>query len=132
MAILASALIAMLAWAAPTPALASGVPMLDLTEQDCGQTRIVPRGSLFRLTLPEQGGTGFVWEPADLAGTGVEMVEVKTAALKEKELVGGPVAKTWLLRAGPPGKSSLTLNYRRPWEKDLPPARRCIIFLDIR
>ncbi len=132
MALMALTMTLFLVGIGPLPSSAAGGAMLELTEKDCGKTQVIPQGSRFRLTLPEQGATGFIWEPTDLEGTGLEVLEVKTAPRGAKELVGGPVAKTWLLQAGRAGQTSLTLLYRRPWEKEVPPARSCVIFLDIR
>jgi predicted secreted protein len=124
------AVLVAMAW--PSGGLATESGMLELTERDCGQTRSLSLGGLCRLTLEEQGGTGFVWEPVALDRKRLEVLEVTTVGLGEKPQVGGPVAKTWLFRTVGRGKTRLALAYRRPWEQQVPPARRCEILLEVR
>ncbi len=111
---------------------AAETEMLELTEHDCGQSRSLPPGGILRLTLPETGGTGFVWEPEDLEPDRLQVLQVETTPLANKELLGGPLAKSWLIKALTPGKARLSLALRRPWEQGVPPARRCVFFLEIK
>jgi|GEM_PF-6184676 len=110
---------------------AGGGPMLELTEQACGQEIPVAAGSRVRLTLPEQGGTGYLWQLRGLDETRLLLLEVTSRPQVEKELLGGPLKKIFLFSAKGAGRVALSLELRRPWEKEEPPLRKCTIVLNI-
>lgn len=74
-------------------------------------------GALIRVELEELGAAGYVWEIKDLDKDHFEIVSAGAVEPPEKtDCVGGPVKKTFLLRAIARGKSRLTFVHYRPWE----------------
>ena len=87
-----------------------------LQAKDAGQEIGVKVGAIIELSLKEQAGTGYRWEFDRLDEQHFELLKTETRSLAAKNLVGGPVLKTWRLKAKNAGESQLTLDYLRPWE----------------
>jgi inhibitor of cysteine peptidase len=87
-----------------------------LQAKDSGQEIQVKAGAMILLSLKEQAGTGYQWEFDRLDSQHFELLKTETRPLAEKNRVGGPVLKTWRLKAKTPGESQLALDYFRPWE----------------
>ena len=96
--------------------LAAATEGTALQAKDNGQEIRVPAGAIIELSLPEQAGTGYRWEFDRLDAQHFELLKTETRPLATKNLVGGPVLKTWQLKTKNAGESALTLNYLRPWE----------------
>jgi predicted secreted protein len=101
------------------------VTPLTLVEKDAGQSVEVKRGQTVIVRLDSNRSTGYRWtliEPDSpvLTSTG--------AAVYEERAVGGPVGangtETWSFVVAKNGEQELVFEYRRPWESDLPAARR--------
>ena len=95
------------------PAAPASTP---LQAKDAGQEIRVKAGAIIELSLKEQAGTGYRWEFDRLDSQHFELLQTATRPLAELNRVGGPVLKTWRLKAKNPGESRLTLDYLRPWE----------------
>ena len=111
--IAASAFLLILLVAVTLPAAAE---VTSLQAKDSGREIQVKVGDFIELSLPEQAGTGYQWEFDRLDEQHFELLKTGTRSLAEKHRVGGPVLKTWLLKAKTPGDSQLTLDYFRSWE----------------
>lgn len=111
--------------------LGAGPEILELGEEDCGRERDVPVGALVRLMLPEPGGTGYLWEPEQQEAALLRLLESTTVRRGPKELLGGPHDRIFLFQALAPGRTRLTLELRRPWEKAEPPLKSCSLTLNI-
>ncbi len=111
--IAASAFLLILLGAVTLPAASE---VASLQAKDSGREIQVKVGALIELSLPEQAGTGYQWEFERLDEEHFALMKTETRSLAEKNRVGGPVLKTWRLRAKTPGESQLTLDYFRPWE----------------
>ncbi len=86
----------------------------------------VEPGGEFEIQLPATAGTGFVWELASEPDPAiVKLVRHEAARADEAEgRVGGPVLSVFLFRGIAPGRTRLSLVYRRPFEAEVGPARR--------
>ena len=74
-------------------------------------------GSMIRVELEQAGAAGYTWEIQDLDKKHFEVVSEKTSEPPEKPaFAGGPVKKTWLIRAKKKGKSEFRCMYFRSWE----------------
>ncbi|MCK9376274.1 MAG: protease inhibitor I42 family protein [Syntrophobacterales bacterium] len=111
--IAASAFLLILLVAVTLPAASE---VTSLQAKDSGREIQVKVGALIELSLPEQAGTGYQWEFDRLDQQHFELLKTATRSLAEKHLVGGPVLKTWRLKAKTAGDSQLTLDYFRSWE----------------
>lgn len=95
---------------------------LYLTQADDGRHLNVRDGDIIVVKLKANRASGFGWVMAD--GTGDVLVRAgnpvyaPNAAKKGKAGSGG--TETWRFRAVHPGEQTMRLEYRRPWERDIP------------
>jgi predicted secreted protein len=83
----------------------------------------VKPGKRFQITLESNRSTGYQWRlarPVDqkvvkLIGSGYRSPEVK--------LPGAGGRQIWTFEAVAPGRTEIAMQYVRPWEKGVPPAR---------
>jgi inhibitor of cysteine peptidase len=98
---------------------------IELTDDDDGETVSVPVGARIEIALKGNPTTGYSWGFASIEGDAVEQmgkVEYRTRPHRPGMVgVGGTFSA--VLKALKPGRSTVTLHYARPWEKDKPPAR---------
>jgi predicted secreted protein len=86
-----------------------------------GKTTYVKTGDWIRVVLPTGPTKGLSWEVTREGGSVVEDGETH---LDEAPPVAGAQARVTIpFRAERPGVTDLTFSYRRPREKDVPPAR---------
>lgn len=80
-------------------------------------------GSKFAIVLESNRTTGYGWEyysPGDAEVIKLLGTEYRTSAT---ELLGSGGREVLMFEAVGKGKSEISLNYARPWEKDIPPAK---------
>ena len=99
-----------------TVTLPAASEVMVLQAQDSGKEIQVKAGAIIELSLRGPAGTGYRWDFDRLDQKHFELVKTETRSLAAKPLVGGPVIKTWQLKAKTPGESQLALDYFRPWE----------------
>lgn len=91
------------------------------------------RGQSFILNLPSNPSTGFRWEVNQAASSVLRSLgpEVYTNP-EDAGLVGSAGRSTWRFEAYQSGEDQLHLQYRRPWEHGVAPARifSCVIRVD--
>jgi inhibitor of cysteine peptidase len=83
----------------------------------------VRAGQEFKITLQSNPTTGYLWrfaKPPDEKF--LKLVSTKYQA-PESKLVGAGGSEVWTFKALAEGKTTLELNYQRPWEKSIPPAQ---------
>jgi inhibitor of cysteine peptidase len=98
-------------------------PQVTLTEQDAGKSVDVSVGEKIVVQLPSNPTTGYQWsvlgDPAPLKFVKSEYAaDAQTAGR-----VGAGGMQTLKFTAKSLGKVELKLGYRRPWEKDVAPAK---------
>ena len=81
-------------------------------------------GQLLEIRLPVRGGTGYSWQsvgtvPPSLAFVG----EHSLPRLADNAMPGGRETQLLIYRAVASGTGQLRLDYQRPWETGLTPAR---------
>ena len=82
----------------------------------------VKAGAEFVIPVYANPSTGYVWQlakpidPQFLQLVGTEYLTEDTT------LVGAGCEQEWTFKALKPGKTSVSLQYLRPWEKDVAPA----------
>ena len=84
----------------------------------------VRAGDQFTLTLPSNATTGFQWRLAEGFNAAVVKSFGSEYAAPSDGLVGQGGTETWTFKALARGKTTLALEYARPWEKGIPPAKR--------
>jgi predicted secreted protein len=94
--------------------------------------RTVRPGEVFSLRLASNMTTGFQWslpEPPD--GKVVVLVDHRYVSPARK-LPGAGGAEVWRFRAVARGEATITLQYARSWEKDVPPAEVAVYHILVR
>lgn len=94
-----------------------------LANTDSGKSLTLPQGQTLELQLRSNPGTGYSWQ---LAGAGEVLRQQGPMVFMpdphDAMTVGSGGTEVWRLRAVKPGRQTLRLEYRRPWEKDAPAA----------
>lgn len=106
--------------------IASTEALLELTEQNSGETIRPEVGDFFMLRLPETAGTGYLWQTASPPYSSdvlrcLEDTFVPNPA--SAGMAGAAGRRSLTFKVIGPGTTGLKLEYRRPWEKDQTPAQ---------
>ncbi len=91
-----------------------------------GKPYEVKRGEQFSLALDSNQTTGYHWrlaKPLDEGVLKLAGVEYKTP---QSKLLGAGGKEIWTFQAVGRGVTSIHLEYVRPWEKGVPPARTAV------
>ena len=114
----------------PSAPMAATVRPDDGAESVPGPVAIALGGTL-TLELPVTTGTGYLWEltldpigmlEGDFAGTTVR---------RDGAMPGSVTDQRWQLNAVAPGRTTIRAAYRRPWERDVEPARRFSVEVEV-
>lgn len=98
----------------------------DLTvgESQSGATVTIAEGGSLTLELPVTSGTGYVWE-VRAEPSGLLRVPAEGETIRGNAAMPGSVTQVrWVLRDAVRGQGTVEAVYRRPWETDVPPAKR--------
>ena len=94
-----------------------------LTEKDSGKTIDLRTGDYLEIHLEANPTTGYLWSSSTPNDYILRLLLDEYAGKKQdRQLVGAPVRKIFRYGAVGPGKTGIRLEYRRPWEKNQPPA----------
>lgn len=105
---------------------------VTLGEADAGRTIDVRRGQSIAVLLPSNRSTGFRWSLVP-ASAGVLNVVTDVGYTQDSPgAVGAPGVETWTFQASRPGQQELRFEYRRPWEKTVPPAKVILLSISVR
>jgi predicted secreted protein len=91
--------------------------MVVLDAKDNGRTIELPVGARFGVDLAVQVGTGFVWLVTGEMPEGLQLISSETLRSGQTGKVGGPGIQRLILQVMRTGRFTLSLAYRRPWEK---------------
>jgi inhibitor of cysteine peptidase len=92
---------------------------LTLGEKDTGRTVDLSAGQKLIVRLPSNATTGFQWVVAD-AGPMTQLGDPVYKAPEGSGAVGASGTQVFTFAAGSSGAGELKLEYRRPWEKNVP------------
>jgi len=105
---------------------------ITLGAKDNGTQIELEQGQTLAIALDSNPTTGYSWA-RDPAKAGDVLVQVGEAEYKsQSKLVGGGGIETLRYRADAPGKTTLTLIYRRPWEEGAKPAQTYTLEVSVR
>jgi inhibitor of cysteine peptidase len=82
----------------------------------------VPKGGALVVKLPITTGTGYTWVVAKKAEQ-LKPAGQPTVEKPDKPVPGAKTTQVFRFDAAAAGTSELTLEYKRPFEKDKPPAK---------
>lgn len=87
-----------------------------LTKADDGKEITVAKGSIIHVQLEQSAGTGYLWEIVDLDNAHLKVMESANTPLTQGHIVGGPVRRTWKIKAVESGQTELKVFLYRSWE----------------
>jgi predicted secreted protein len=93
-----------------------GPKTVVITKEDNGKQIVVHEGAIFEVHLEHAGGTGYLWEIVEPDEMHLRVLESNEIPLKEGRIVGGPLLKTWKIKAVKVGQADLKVLLYRPWE----------------
>ena len=117
-------------------AKASGGRAINLGIADSGKTVKAGVGDLVLIKLASNPTTGFSWSAADLPkGSAVTLQSKKYLSASQMNAEIRPMAgqggqATFTYRVAKAGKATISLTYRRPWEKKAKPARTFTVTIE--
>jgi inhibitor of cysteine peptidase len=115
------------------PLPGNGPKLIELNEADNGKS--VKANALARIFIRLRGNptTGYTWQLAEQPSAVLGPLEdVKYTADRQTPVaVGAGGTFTFSFRAAKPGSGSIRLVYRRPWEKDKPPAQTFALTVEV-
>jgi inhibitor of cysteine peptidase len=103
---------------------------MTVTYQDTGKTVELAQGGTLVVELPSNPSTGYSWAvkgdpaPLKLASSDYKQPDQPGKA-------GVPGVQRFQLQAAITGTSTLKLVYRRPWEKNVAPAKTFILTVNV-
>ncbi len=110
---------------------APGAEMVTVTKADSGKEITVKPGDIIRIELEEVGAAGYLWQFDSLDREFFDLVHLETEPYK-KGVIGGPVRKSWHLKAKKAGHTTIRMSYLRPWEDKAKAADRFILPVQIK
>ena len=96
---------------------------LNAVETDNGHTLNLHVGDELKLSLAENPTTGYKWDFLTKPEPFCILTSDAYVANPAVSGFGGGGAHNWAFRSVKEGTAKLTLGYRRPWQKDTPPAK---------
>ena len=87
-----------------------------VTKEDNGKEITVHEGAIFEVRLEHSAGTGYMWQIVEPDETHLRVLESTEIPLKQGRIVGGPLLKTWKIKAVKMGQTDLKILLYRPWE----------------
>jgi inhibitor of cysteine peptidase len=120
--------------ASPTQPAEAGEKVIALDESSDGKTVAAAVPQKIAVALKGNPTTGFGWFLGKIDGEAV-VQEGKieyVASPKPPGMVGGGGVFVATFKAAAAGKATVTLEYKRPWEKDKPPAKTFTITIEIK
>ena len=114
---------ALLTACAPAPRLSDTLPPVALTEDKDGQRFDLAVGQEAVVRLGSNPSTGYKWALADSRSAVMAVVGEPSFEPPARPMPGAPGTEVWRLKAMTKGQAEVKFEYRRPWDKVLPPAR---------
>jgi predicted secreted protein len=106
--------------ALPLACFASGAnsqaSAIVVTKSDDGKEVTVAKGAIIEVRLEQSGGTGYLWQIVDPDQTHLKVLGSADSPLKQGRIVGGPMLKTWRIKAVQSGQTELKIFLYRSWE----------------
>ena len=115
----------------PLPTLAPALVKAAMPSFSAKTLKIrVKAGQPFQVRMDVTSGTGYSWQPAGPVPPGVTLLGVFQRP-SSKMLPGGPGQEVLVFRARDVGTVHLALEYVRPWEHPVKPAKTAIFTLTV-
>ena len=76
----------------------------------------IAQGGILTINLESNPTTGFVWELIDIGNKNLIEFTNNEFEASETGFIGGGGAEVWTFKALAKGKTTITMEYSRPWE----------------
>ena len=109
----------------------AGFPAADTFKNTTDGTVIdVNLDGSFKITLEENGSTGYLWDYTVSEENALNLVSEESFSFSPG-MAGAPIEKEWTFKALKAGKYTLLYTYRRPWETGKEPLKtvKCDIYV---
>lgn len=107
----------------PLPSLPPAMMKMTMPTFTASDTAIsVKSGAPFQIRLHVTSGTGYSWQPQGPLAPGLTLLGVFQTP-HGKMMPGGPGDEVLVFRASNVGALHLTMEYVRPWERGVKPAK---------
>jgi len=126
-----AALLLMTAMLVPTPAIAAA-ESVTVTEAQNGKTSTIEKGAPLVITLESNPSTGYGWQVAKNDGAILKQFGAPTFRPAAHEMPGAPGHQSFRFVAISTGSDTIVLEYRRPWEKGVAPAKTFSIIVAVK
>lgn len=100
--------------------------MKAFNESANNRAMVVSKGETFRVELKSNPTTGYRWEANKIDGKKLKITKSGYIPAKTN-LVGSGGVEWWEIKAVGKGRGTVSLVYRRSWEKGVPPINNCTI-----
>ncbi len=87
-----------------------------IDKEDDGKQIAVSEDAVFEVRLEQPIWMGYLWQIVELDKKHLKVLESPQIPLKQGWIVGGPLLKTWKIKAVKAGKTDLKILLFRPWE----------------
>ena len=98
---------------------------------DKDMTVDIKQGQTLELEVDSNPTTGYSWDVTSSVNAGVLRQKRKYKYIPESDLVGAGGIQIFYFEGLQRGTAELTFEYRRPWEKDKEPARKCLVRVNV-
>jgi inhibitor of cysteine peptidase len=105
-------------------------PPQALTEADANHKVVLGIGQDLMVKLESNRSTGYSWSLTESENPILTSLRKPTYKISGA-LPGAGGVKTWTLRATKIGRETLKFEYRRPWEKKIPPAKTVLFHIAV-
>jgi inhibitor of cysteine peptidase len=99
------------------------VQTIIVTEADNGRKLSLARRDVLVVSLRTTPGTGYGWTPQPVDRNVLRQMGSPEVVQDSNPMPGSPAAQVFRFAAAGTGSTTLTLDYARPWEKGVAPAR---------
>jgi inhibitor of cysteine peptidase len=104
---------------------------LDVADRNNGGEFFLGPGETLTLKIFGNPTTGYLWQVVE-CDRGVLMQRSEPVFVPDSERIGSGGKFIFRFSAGRPGSTRLKLVYRRPWERNIPPAKTFELGLTVR
>jgi inhibitor of cysteine peptidase len=106
-----------------SPAQADGEKTTTITLKEDGTKVKIAKGQILQLKLDALPSAGYTWQVSKQNEEQLKLQGKPVFERPEKKVIGGKVTQVFRFKAEAVGTSDLELHYKRPFEKDKPPAK---------
>ena len=106
--------------------------LMTLTEAQNGKSVTIAKGASVVISLESNPTTGYVWQVGKNDNAVLKLAGAPAFEPGAKQMPGAPGHQLFKFEAVASGSDVIALDYVRPWEKDLTPARKFSVVVTVK